>query len=158
MRRKITEEVWKQVDTACAAGIGLREIARNMGIPEGTVLAHAKRKGLRKQIQTAKNAALSVQSIAITPMESAALTMQARAERHVARMAGVTDKVLPHLESMDPAEILGSARNLERFDYVARRNYGLDNQPPPGGTLSINVLTNHSLIQFEPRATALPEK
>ncbi len=44
-------------------------------------------------------------------------------------MAGVTEKVLPHLESMEPAEILDSARNLERFDYVARRNYGLEHQP-----------------------------
>ncbi|HXA09797.1 MAG TPA: hypothetical protein VNW28_07425 [Chthoniobacterales bacterium] len=85
---------------------------------------------------------------AITPMQSAAITMRERAERHVARMAGVTDKVLPHLESMQPAEILDSARNLERFDYVARRNCGLENQPVPGGLFSINVLANHSLVQF----------
>ena len=30
---------------AYAAGAGLREIARKMNIPEGTVLAHAQRKG-----------------------------------------------------------------------------------------------------------------
>jgi DNA invertase Pin-like site-specific DNA recombinase len=39
MRRKITNETWEQIKTAYAAGIGLREIARKMNIPEGTVLA-----------------------------------------------------------------------------------------------------------------------
>lgn len=37
MRRKITDEIWQQVETAFAAGVVLREIARNMGIPEGSV-------------------------------------------------------------------------------------------------------------------------
>lgn len=35
MRRKISTEIWTQVDVAIAAGIGAREIGRNMGIPEG---------------------------------------------------------------------------------------------------------------------------
>ena len=35
MRRTISREVWEQIKTAYAAGIGLREIARNMGISEG---------------------------------------------------------------------------------------------------------------------------
>jgi len=29
MRRKITNDIWEQVKTAFASGIGLREIARN---------------------------------------------------------------------------------------------------------------------------------
>lgn len=53
MRRKITNETWEQIKTAYAAGIGLREIARKMNIPEGTVLAHAKRHGWTQQIQVA---------------------------------------------------------------------------------------------------------
>ena len=72
--------------------------------------------------------------------------MQERAERHVERMAGITEKVLPHLESMQPAEILNSARNLERFDYVARRNYGVENQPPQGGLINLAILTNQAVI------------
>jgi hypothetical protein len=73
--------------------------------------------------------------------------MQAPAKRHIERVAGITDKVLPHLESMEPAEILDSARNLERFDFVARRNYGLENQPPPGGVLNLAILTNRAAFQ-----------
>jgi hypothetical protein len=38
-RSKIPSERWEQIKTAHASGIGLREIARYMGIPEGTVLA-----------------------------------------------------------------------------------------------------------------------
>ena len=63
-------------------------------------------------------------------------------------MARVTDKVLPYLESMEPAEILDSARNLERFDYVARRNYELEHQPPAGGLLNFQLLANKSAIQI----------
>ena len=39
-----------------AAGICLREIARKMNVPEGTVLARAKREGWTQQIAAAKQA------------------------------------------------------------------------------------------------------
>jgi hypothetical protein len=44
-RSRISAGVWEQIKTAYASGIGLREIARNMDIPQGTVLARAKREG-----------------------------------------------------------------------------------------------------------------
>src|SRR5437899_2564417 len=44
-RRRISSTRWEQIKTAYASGIGLREMARNMGIPAGTVLAGAKRHG-----------------------------------------------------------------------------------------------------------------
>ena len=40
---RIPASTWAEIRTAYASGIGLREIARNMGIPEGTVLARASR-------------------------------------------------------------------------------------------------------------------
>ena len=61
----------------------------------------------------------------VAPAEAATLTMRDRAQSHVARMAGITERVLADLESMEPAHILTQARNLERLDYTARRNYGL---------------------------------
>ena len=42
MRSYISKEVWQQIKAGYAAGIGLREIARKMNVPEGTVLARAK--------------------------------------------------------------------------------------------------------------------
>ena len=66
MRRKITNETWEHIKTGYAAGINLREIARKMNIPEGTVLAHAKRHGWTQQIQVATQQ----QSDAITQVQS----------------------------------------------------------------------------------------
>jgi hypothetical protein len=66
VRSRISSERWEQIKTAYAAGIGLREIARKMNIPEGTVLVHAKRHGWTQQIQVAKQQ----QSDAITQVQS----------------------------------------------------------------------------------------
>ena len=54
VKRVITKATWAEIRTAYASGIGLREIARNMDIPEGTVLARAKRENWTREIQTAK--------------------------------------------------------------------------------------------------------
>ena len=148
MRRQISAETWEQIKTAFASGIRLREIARNMGISAGTVLARASREQWTPRIQAAKSLAKPPESAIVPACDAAAQTMQARAERHVARMAGITDKVLPHLESMEPGEILDSARNLERFDYVARRNFGLEHQTPGSCPVNVSILTSRSAVQI----------
>ena len=70
MRRKIANETWEQIKTGYAAGVNLREIARKMNIPEGTVLAHANRHGWTQQIQVATRELSVMQSDAITPVQS----------------------------------------------------------------------------------------
>jgi len=71
VRSKTSADVWEQVKTAYATGsIGLREIARNMNIPEGTVLARAKREGWTREIQSAKALAKREDALAVTPVES----------------------------------------------------------------------------------------
>src|SRR5580765_1081893 len=148
MRRQISVETWDQLKTAFASEIGLREIARNMGIPAGTILARASREHWTRHIESAKSLAKPPESAIVPACDAAAITMQERAGQHVERMAGITDKVLPHLESMEPGEILNSARNLERLDYVARRNYGLNDQPPTNGGINIALLTGQVAIQY----------
>ena len=106
MRRKISSETWDQVDVAIAAGIGAREIARNMRLSEGTVLSHVKRKSISQRIRDAKAVVPVEQSDAITPLQSVALTMQQRGQRYAERLGGVVERVVPHLESMEPGEIL----------------------------------------------------
>ena len=54
VRNRISADIWEQIKTAYAAGIGLREIARKMNIPEGTVLARAKREGWTREVNNAK--------------------------------------------------------------------------------------------------------
>ena len=135
------------VSMAFASGLGLRELARNMGLSENTVLARARREKWTHQILIAKQQGKALHSNALAPMHSAGLTMQQRAERYTERMAGVSERVLPHLETLPPATILDSARNLEQLDRVARRNFGLDTQPAGGGILNLDILCNQSLIQ-----------
>ena len=38
-------------------------------------------------------------------------------------MAGVTEKVLPHLESMQPDSILDRVNDIEKYERLARRKY-----------------------------------
>jgi uncharacterized protein YjcR len=78
MRRKITNETWEQIKTGYAAGMNLREIARKLDIPEGTVLAHAKRHGWTQQIQVATQQ----QSDAITPVQSVPQSLAAILQEH----------------------------------------------------------------------------
>jgi hypothetical protein len=150
------KNTWEQAKTAYAAGIGLRELARNMGIPEGTVLARAKREEWTQQIaaaklierpQLARDLAKPDAINAITPWQSAATTMQQRGRHHVERIADVTERVLPHLESMEPDAILKGIHEMEKYDKMARRNFGLSDSSGAGGALSVRVLTEGAAVE-----------
>ena len=105
MRRTISNATWAEICTAYASGIGLREIARNMNIPEGTVLARAKREGWTRQIESSKALAKREgASPTVTPVEAVAITMQQRGERHLDRMANIVEKLCRHVEAMEPAQ------------------------------------------------------
>jgi len=147
MRRTISDEVWGQIRTAYASGIGLREIARNMAVSENTVLARARREKWSQQIAVAKQHAKPLHSNAITPMHSAAITMQQRGERYAERMASVSEKVLPHLEKMQPGAILDRARNIEQYNRFSRLNFGLNDNQPIGGAIQVAIMTNRAAIQ-----------
>jgi len=55
-------------------------------------------------------------------------------------MAGVTEKVLPHLEAMPPDSILNRVDQVEKLDRIARRNYGLDSNQEHPGILNVRIL------------------
>jgi hypothetical protein len=132
-------ETWQQIKTAFAAGVGLRQIARNMNIPAGTILSRAKREGWTREIQSAKALAKREDATLATPFEAAAMSMQQRGERHVERMAGVSERGVDHIETMDGSEILNSVDQIEKLDKVARRTFGLKDDNPLIG-FSLNVL------------------
>jgi hypothetical protein len=146
MRRKITNEMWEQIKTPYASGIGLREIARNMDIPEGTVLARANREGWTREIQNAK--ALAKREDAprtVTPVQAVAMSIRQRGKRHVERMAGVSERGVDHIETMDGPQILNSVDEIEKLDKVARRTYGLKDDSY-SGHFTLNIL---NLDMFE---------
>jgi hypothetical protein len=143
-RSRISPECWEQIKTARASGIGLREIARNMGIPEGTVLARAKREGWTRQIQSAKALAKREETpLAVTPVEAAAMSMQQRGERHLERMAGVSERGVGHIETMDGPEILHTVDQIEKLDKVARRTFGISDvkEDPTQWAVDIAILS-----------------
>jgi hypothetical protein len=159
---RLSKNKWEQIKTAYAAGIGLRELARNMEIPAGTVLARAKREGWTQQIAAAKlierphlarEIAKPHAINAITPMQSAAAAMQQRGECYRERIAGVSEKVAGHLETMAPDDILNRASQLKRFDSVARRTFGLDDAEKGTGALNLAVLCGgRAIVQVAPRS------
>src|SRR6266496_5986903 len=137
---RISNDVWEQVKTAYASGIGLREIARNMDIPEGTVLARAKREGWSRQRENAKALVKREEAAkVVTPFEAASATMQQRGERHLGRMANIVEKTVPHVEAMEPGAILDRVDNVERLDKVARRTFGISETGLPADQVMINI-------------------
>jgi hypothetical protein len=81
-RSRISADIWEQIKTAHAGGIGLREIARNMNIPAGTVLAHAKREGWTQQIKSATALAKREDTPpGVTPMEAVASMLSERKDK-----------------------------------------------------------------------------
>jgi hypothetical protein len=54
------------------------------------------------------------------------MSMQQRGERHVQRMAGVSERGVDHVERMDGPEILKSVDRIDKLDKIGRRTFGLD--------------------------------
>lgn len=137
--KRIPESTWSEIRTAYASGIGLREIARGMGIPEGTVLARAKREGWSRHRDNAKALAKRENTTrAITPFEAASASMQQRTERHLGRMANIVEKTIPHVEAMEPGAILDRVDDVEKLDKVARHTFGISDDVH-GSNVLVNI-------------------
>ncbi len=140
VRSRVSSERWEQIKTAYASGIALREIARNMSIPAGTVLARAKREGWSQQRENAKALAKrdDVAKV-VTSFEAASATMQQRGERHLGRMANIVEKTIPHVEAMEPGAILDRVDDVEKLDRVARRTFGISDDDVDGNNVVVNI-------------------
>jgi hypothetical protein len=148
VRSRISADVWQQVKTAYASGIGLREIARNMNIPEGTVLARAQREGWTRQIQNAK-ALAKREDTSPGVAEAVAVTIHQRGERHIGRVAGITERMLMTFEQLSEAEQFRFVDELEKIDKIGRRTFRLDGALPRFG-LCLNVLNvDGSMLEAE---------
>ena len=116
-----------------------------MNIPEGTVLARAKREGWTQQIESSKALVKREETpLAVTPVEAVAATLAERGQRHLKRMAGVSERGVDHIETMDGPEILNSVDQIEKLDKLSRRTFGLENNPY-GEHFTLNVLSIDSL-------------
>src|SRR5437763_5878171 len=84
-----------------------------------------------------------------TPMQSIAAVMQEHGERYRDRIAGVSERVVSHIEAMCPDEILTRSSQFEKIETIARRTFGLNDVTSSQWCLSLNILTNHSLVQVK---------
>ena len=111
-----------------------------MNIPEGTVLAHAKREGWTREIQNAKALVKREDSaLTVTPVEAVAATLAERGERHLKRIAGVSERGVDHIETMDGPEILNTVDQIEKLDKVARRTFGISDVKEDSMHWAVNI-------------------
>lgn len=101
------------------------------------MLARAKREGWTRQIRSAKALAKREDAVVVTPVEAVVMSMQKRGARHVERMAGVSEPGVDHIETRDGPEILNSVDQIEKLDKVARRTFGLNDNPYSHFTLNV---------------------
>ena len=144
VRSRISSEPRDQIKTAYASGIGLREIARNMNIPAGTVLARAKREGWSKQINDAKSLGKREGTApTVTPMEAVAFTLNERKDKtklHLSRYAvEASEKAANHRQK------LKIARQVKDVAAVAGSVWPAERQEGP------NLLVNIALLGIDPR-------
>jgi hypothetical protein len=104
-----------------------------MHIPPGTVLAREE------------------SALTITPVEAVAATLAERGQRHLKRVAGVSERGVDHIETMDGPEILNSVDEIEKLDKVARRTYGLK-EVADGGHFTLNMLNINCLQSDQDRS------
>ena len=139
--RKLPNSTWAEIRTAHASGIGLRELARSMGIPAGTVLARARREGWTQRREHARSLAVTPAAHpARTPSEAAAVSIAERGQRHLQRVAGIVEKTLPAVERMKPGAILDRIEDIDRLDKIGRRTFGLDEGG--SGVVRIDIYAN----------------
>jgi hypothetical protein len=132
---RISAATWAEIRTAYASGIGLRELARNMGIPQGTVLARAKREGWTQQIENAK-ALRVVKPDAITPMQSAAISIQERKHQLLGKTLQVAQKAVDRMDNQ-----IGSANISQAtiaFGVATDKSLQLAGEPTHHIAISLN--------------------
>ena len=54
-------------------------------------------------------------------------------------MAGVSEKAVDHIETMDGPEILNSVDEIEKLDKVARRTFGLSDSDSHGNNAIVSI-------------------
>ena len=139
MRRKIINETWEQIKTGYAAGVGLREIARKMNIPAGTILARAKRHNWTGQIQAATGNVGVMQSDAIAPVQSVPQSLaEILSERKERSKLGLSKYAAEAAERAGESDgDLKLSRNVR--DVAAVHSTLWPDEPTPG-ILSLDVL------------------
>ena len=131
MRKRLTRFEWAEIRTAYTSGIGLRELARNIGILAGMILARAKREGWSKQIQSAKALAKRDDtSTAVTPLEAVSASIHSSGSVTYGAWR-IVEKTVPYIEAMEPGRSSIALMTLTRSTRsdAALSNWTIIRQP-----------------------------
>ena len=66
----------------------------------------------------------------------------------------MTEKVVSHVERLEPEVILERVDDVEKADRISRRTFGLDDTAGRGGELTLAMLGGQALIQVNPQKSA----
>ena len=102
-----------------------------MKVPVGTVLGRAAREKWTQKIREARALVPVDSTPAVSPMQAVIASMQERGERHVNRMAGLSERMLSTFERQPEEEQLRLVAELEKLDKIGRKAFGLDTGEGP---------------------------
>ena len=150
-RSKISSDSWEQIRTAYASGIGLREIARNMEIPEGTILARAKREGWTREIRNAK-ALVKREDVlpAVTPMAAAAVTLNERKDKTKLNLSRYSIEASE--EAANHKQKLKIARQVKDVAAVAASVWPAEKHEGP------NLMVNVAILGIDPGSVRVDQR
>jgi hypothetical protein len=120
-----------------------------MFVPEGTVLAHAKRKGWTQRIEAAKQEA-RLQSIAITPMEALATTLNERKDKSRLHLSKYV--VEASEEAANANNKLKIAGNVRDVSNIMEKLW--PDQVKAESPLNLNVLSPNTVISIDKKNPA----
>ena len=122
MRRTLPNRTWRQIRLAHAGGVGIRELARKMGIPAGTALARVARE---RWSQDVEETAASLQSRAIiTPSEKKARKLAEMALETRLVLAEIHSRAAASIADMTGAELIARAQEIAQLAKAAADLFG----------------------------------
>ena len=74
-----------------------------------------------------------------TKPEAVAAILAERGQRHLKRMAGVSERGIDHIETFYGPQILNSVDQIEKLDKVARRTFGILDVKDDRSQWAVNV-------------------
>lgn len=138
MKPRLPATDWNQLRAAFIAGGSLRGLARNAGIPQGTVLARAHREGWKQLKREALDLMHGPKRDGQNDItQSIASEAAERGKKHIERMQTLCDGLGEHAASLTPAALFDQVSKLNVFDLVARRSLGLESV---GAGQTVNIL------------------
>jgi hypothetical protein len=132
---------WNTIKVAYAAGASLRELARELGIPEGTVMTKANREGWTQQIAEAKDVALRAKGVNAIESRSANPVvglMAKHGEKTKLRLAKGLSKGALAVSRKDGDYILAQASNVKCLVDASSKLHGWG-QDAEGSKALVNI-------------------